>query len=87
MARVYLEPPNLDVLVSKDHPVRLVSAVLDKVDIGSLIAGHKPGGTSGYHSRMVLKSFVYAYINNIYSSRKIEDAMGRNIYTSSDTIV
>jgi len=78
--QLFLLPPNLDELVSKDHPVRIVSAVLDKVDIGSLIAGYKPGGTSSYHPRMLLKSLVYAYINNIYSSRKIEEAVSSNIY-------
>ncbi|MCX6205297.1 MAG: IS1182 family transposase, partial [Bacteroidetes bacterium] len=43
--QLFLLPPSLDELVSKDHPVRVVSAVLDKIDIGSLIAGYKPGGT------------------------------------------
>ncbi|MCX6205486.1 MAG: transposase, partial [Bacteroidetes bacterium] len=78
--QLFLLPPSLDELVSKDHPVRVVSAVLDKVDISSLIAGYKPGGTSSYHPRMLLKSVVYAYINNIYSSRKIEEAVSSNIY-------
>lgn len=78
--QLFLLPPSLDELVSKDHPVRVVSAVLDRVDIGGLIAGYKPGGTSSYHPRMLLKSIVFAYINNIYSSRKIEEAISSNIY-------
>jgi transposase len=73
-------PPRLDELVAADHPVRVVQDVLDKVDITSLIHQYKPGGTSSYHPRMLLKALVYAYINNIYSSRKIEQALGESIY-------
>ena len=78
--QLMLLPPSLDELISKDHPVRVVNAVLDKVDISSIIAGYRPGGTSSHHPRMLLKSLVYAYINNIYSSRKIEEAVSSNIY-------
>jgi len=72
-------PPNLDELIAKDHPVRVVSEVLEKVDITKLINQYKPGGTSSYHPRMLLKVMVYAYINNLYSSRKIEEALQQNI--------
>lgn len=78
--QLMLLPPSLDELVSSDHPVRVVSSVLDKVDISKLIAGYKPGGTTSYHPRMLLKVMVYAYINNIYSSRRIEEAVSSNIY-------
>lgn len=50
------------------------------MDISGIIAGYKPGGASSHHPRMLLKSLVYAYINNIYSSRKIEEAVSSNIY-------
>src|SRR5215813_2980062 len=73
-------PPTLDELVAKNHPVRVVNEVLDKVDITRLIEQYKPGGTSSYHPRMLLKVLVYAYINNIYSSRKIEEAVSQNIH-------
>jgi len=73
-------PPSLDELVAAGHPVRVVHEVLEKVDITALIQAYKPGGTSSYHPRMLLKALVYAYINNIYSSRKIEEALQANIY-------
>ncbi len=73
-------PPSLDELVASGHPVRVVGEVLEKVDITALIHGYKPGGTSSYHPRMLLKALVYAYINNIYSSRKIEEALQRDIH-------
>lgn len=39
---MFLLTPSLDELVSKDPPIRVASAVLDRVDIGGLIAGYKP---------------------------------------------
>jgi transposase len=74
-----LLPLDLNDLVGSDHPVRAVNAVLDKVDISAIIKQYRPGGTSSYHPRMLLKVMVYAYINNIYSSRKIEEAVRQNI--------
>jgi transposase len=73
-------PPSLDELVAAGHPVRVVAEVLDKVDITALLHQYKPGGASSYHPRMLLKALVYAYINNIYSSRKIEEALQESIY-------
>jgi transposase len=74
-----LLPPDLNDLIDKNHPVRVVNAVLDKVDITELIHQYKPGGASSYHPRMLLKVLVYAYINNIYSSRKIEEVVSNHI--------
>ena len=74
-----LLPPDLNDLIAANHPVRIVSDVLEKVDISELLRQYKPGGTSSYHPRMLLKVLVYAYINNIYSSRKIEEAIAQNI--------
>jgi transposase len=74
-----LIPPDLNDLIAANHPVRVVNEVLEKVDISELIRQYKPGGTSSYHPRMLLKVVVYAYINNIYSSRKMEEAVAQNI--------
>ena len=73
-------PPSLDELIASDHPVRVVHEVLEKVDITLLMKQYKPGGASSYHPRMLLKAVVYAYINNIYSSRRIEQALQESIY-------
>lgn len=75
-----LLPPDLNDLIGANHPVRVVHSVLERVDISQLVNQYKPGGTSSYHPRMLLKVLVYAYINNIYSSRKIEEAVGQNIH-------
>ena len=75
-----LLPPDLNELIPAHHPVRVVNEVLEKVDITQLIKQYKPGGTSSYHPRMLLKVLVYAYINNVYSSRRIEEAVTQNIH-------
>ena len=74
-----LFPSDLNDLIAQNHPVRVVDGVLEKVDISHLVKQYKPGGTSSYHPRMLLKVLVYAYINNIYSSRKIEEAIAENL--------
>ncbi len=78
--QAFLLPPSLDELVKPDHPVRVVNEVLDKVDIEPLLKKFKGGGTSSYHPKMLLKVLVYAYITNIYSSRKIEEALQSSIH-------
>jgi transposase len=75
-----LLPPSLDELIPTIHPVRVVDEVLSKIDIQPLIRQYKTGGSSSYHPGMLLKVLVYAYINNIYSSRKIEEALQQNIH-------
>jgi transposase len=75
-----LIPLDLNDMVAPDHPVRVVNAVLDRVDITDIIKQFRPGGTSSYHPRMLLKVIVFGYINNIYSSRKIEEAVKSNIH-------
>ena len=74
-----LLPPSLEELIPLDHPVRIVSAVLDKINIDKLLKTYKGGGTSAYHPRLLLKVLVYGYIHNTYSSRKLETAVRENI--------
>lgn len=75
-----LIPPSYDDLVPRNHPVRVVNEVVERIDIRGLEASYKGGGTSSYHSRMLLKLMVYGYLRNIYSSRKLEQAVNENIH-------
>lgn len=75
-----LFPPNLSSLIGEYHPVRVVSAVIDKIDLAPLLKNYKGGGTSSYHPKMMLKILVYGYLRNIYSSRKLEDSLKENIH-------
>ena len=74
-----LLPPSLDELITKDHPVRIVNDVIDKINLNPLLQKYEGGGTSSYHPKMLLKVLVYAYVTNIYSSRKMEAALKENI--------
>lgn len=76
----FLLPPSLEELIEANHPVRTVSDVIDGLDLECLIKNYKPGGTSSYHPRMLLKVLVYGYLCNIFSSRRLEDALKQNIH-------
>jgi transposase len=78
--QVFLFPPNLDDMIDANHPVRVVSEVIDRIDMDLIIKKYKGGGTSSYHPRMLLKVLIYAYLNNVYSSRRIEASVKENIY-------
>jgi transposase len=65
--------------IPNNHPVRLLSRIVDSLNLTELIRTYKPGGTTPFHPRMLLKVVFYAYMNNIYSCRKIEDMMHWNI--------
>ena len=75
-----LLPPSYEELVPRNHPVRVVNEVIDRIDISELEKTYKGGGTSSYHPRMLLKVMVYAYLRNMYSSRKIEEALKENVH-------
>jgi len=73
-------PPSLEDLIDKNHPVRIVNQVIDRIDIDPLLKKFKGGGTSSYHPRMLLKVLVYGYLNNTYSSRRMGSALKENIH-------
>jgi transposase len=78
--QVMLLPPSLEELIEPNHPVRVVNDVIDRIDISPLLKAYKPGGTSVYHPRMLLKVLIYGYLSNIFSSRKLEAAVKENIH-------
>ncbi len=75
-----LFPERIDKDISPDDPVRLVSAVIDSLDISGIRKLYKACGRSPYHPKMLLKVVLYAYMNNIYSCRKIESSLKRDVY-------
>lgn len=75
-----LLPPSYEDLVPENHPVRVVNEVIDRIDISALEASYKGGGTSSYNPRMLLKVLLYAYIRNMFSSRKIEQACLESVH-------
>ena len=79
-AQGMLLPPSLEELIPKNHPVRVVNEVIERLNLGLLEKAYKGGGTSSYHPKMLLKILVYGYVTNTYSSRKLEAAAKENIY-------
>ncbi len=75
----WLFPPSIEELIPKDHPVRIVNGVIEQLDLKLLTEVYSKEGRPSYHPKMLLKVMVYAYMDNIYSSRKIEKAMRENI--------
>lgn len=75
-----LLPPSLDELIAANHPVRVVNSVVDSLDLSVLFRSYEGGGASSYHPSMLLKVVVYSYLRNIYSSRKMEEALKENIH-------
>ncbi len=81
-SQVTLFPESLDDFVSEDNPVRVIDAFVDHLDLHSLgfqrlIA--KQTGRPGYHPAMLLKLYVYGYLNRIQSSRRLEKEAHRNV--------
>ena len=78
--QVCLFPMSLDDKIPLDAPVRLVNQIVDNLDISKVFDTYRGGGTSSYHPRMMLKLVLYAYLNNVYSCRKIEKQNLENIH-------
>lgn len=77
-----LFPPHLDDFISDDNPVRAVDAFVEALDLREMgFAGVDPctTGRPGYHPSVLLKLYIYGYLNRIPSSRRLEREAGRNI--------
>lgn len=75
-----LLPPSLDELIPATHVVRVLNSIIDRLDVSKVLESYKGGGNSCFHPRMMLKVLIYAYLNNIYSSRKIERQLQEHIH-------
>lgn len=78
--QVVLLPTDLEAQIPARHLVRVVNAAIEKMDLRTLLARYKGGGASSYHPKMLMKVMVYAYTQQLYSSRKIAKALRENIY-------
>src|SRR5258708_2353149 len=77
-----LLPEYLDDYVSEENPVRVIDVFVDELDLGVLgFAGVVPEATGrpAYHPGVLLKIYVYGYINQIASSRRLEREAQRNV--------
>ena len=75
-----LFPQRIDKDIAEDDPVRLISSIVESLDLSSFRKLYKERGRSPYNPKMLLKVVIYAYMNNIYSCRRIEKALKRDIH-------
>ena len=75
-----LFPQRIDENIAENAPVRIVNAVVDDLKLDNFRKLYKESGRSPYHPKMMLKVILYAYMNNIYSCRRIEELLLRDIH-------
>lgn len=80
--QVTLLPECLDDFIGADNPVRVIDAFVDALDLQRLgFLGTEPAttGRPSYHPSVLLKIYVYGYLNRIQSSRRLERESQRNV--------
>ena len=76
-----LFPELLDDYIAEDNPVRVIDVFVDELDLGQLGFGRadpKVTGRPAYHPSMLLKLYIYGYLNRVQSSRRLEREAQRN---------
>lgn len=77
-----LLPEHLDDYITEHNPVRVVDVFVDELDLVKLgFGGVVPAetGRPSYHPAMLLKIYIYGYLNRIQSSRRLEREAQRNV--------
>src|ERR1700733_364739 len=77
-----LLPEFLDDYVAEDNPVRAIDVFVDELDLRGLgFEGVVPEetGRPAYHPATMLKIYVYGYVNQVQSSRRLERETVRNV--------
>lgn len=77
-----LFPESLEDYIAEDNAIRVVDAFVEKLDLKGLgfeSAEPSETGRPGYQPAMMLKIYVYGYLNRIHSSRRLERESHRNV--------
>jgi transposase len=77
-----LFPETLEDFVAEDNAVRVIEAFVEALDLGELGFGGvdpKATGRPAYHPSVLLKLYIYGYLNRVQSSRRLEREAGRNL--------
>ena len=77
-----LLPELLDEYITEENPVRVIDLFVDQLDLASLgFEGVVPADTGrpSYHPAVLLKLYVYGYLNRIASTRRLETEALRNV--------
>ena len=80
-SQITLFPEAIDEYIEEDNPVRVVDVFVDDLDLCALsfktVAADT--GRPAYHPSVMLKLFIYGYLNRVQSSRRLEREAGRNV--------
>jgi transposase len=77
-----LLPESIDDYITDTNPVRIVDVFVDELDLDRLgFDGVEPAitGRPAYHPAILLKIYIYGYLNRIQSSRRLEKESQRNV--------
>src|SRR3977135_3490518 len=77
-----LFPECLEDWIDEDNPVRVIDVFGDELDLAELgFSGVEPEATGrpSYHPSVLLKLYIYGYLNRVQSSRRLEREAGRNV--------
>ena len=77
-----LFPERLEDWVDENNPVRAIDAFVGALDLATLDLARTPPGRMGrpkYHAAVLLKLYIYGYLNKVQSSRRLEREAGRNV--------
>jgi transposase len=80
--QVALFPDCLEDWIGEDNPVRVIDVFVDELDLAELgFGGVEPEATGrpSYHPSILLKLYIYGYLNRVQSSRRLEREAARNI--------
>src|SRR6266853_2082822 len=80
--QVLLMPECLEDYVDPDNPVRVIEAFVEELELGNLgFDGVDPlaTGRPSYHPSVLLKIYIYGYLNRVQSSRRLERETQRNV--------
>jgi len=81
-SQITLLPECLDDYLAEDNPVRVVDVFVDELTLHQLgFEGAQPAATGrpSYHPAVLLKLYIYGYLNQLQSSRRLEREAQRNV--------
>ena len=77
-----LFPECLEDWIGADNTVRVIDVFVEELDLAGLgFGGVDPEATGrpSYHPSVLLKLYIYGYLNRVQSSRRLEHEAGRNV--------
>ena len=75
----FLLPKSLHEFVEPGHIARLISVIIDEMNIDHIIETYKGGGTSAFNPKMLLKDWILGFVNKIYSCRMLAKELRENL--------